>query len=92
MILRALPKRNHRREEAEKLDITLLRFVKSFFVVFVGIVFFVPVGSNAIIFLLFFGPLSLTIAWGLISPPKSTYEIAYKKELEERGRRWDLDG
>jgi hypothetical protein len=84
-----LPRRSYRKEEEEKAGIRLFRFVILFFVVGISGIFFLPAGSNLIIPLIVLAPLLLTILWGIVFPVKSSYEIKWAKELEERRKRWD---
>jgi hypothetical protein len=86
-----LPRRSYMHEEAEKTDIRLLRFTIVFFVVGISGIFFLPVGSNLIIPLIILAPLLLTVLWEIVFPVKSSYEIKWAKELEERRKRWDFD-
>jgi hypothetical protein len=86
-----LPRRNHRSEEAEKTEVRLFRFVIIFFVVGILGIFFLPARSNLIIPLITLVPLLLTILWGIVFPVKSSYELRWAKELEERRERWGFD-
>lgn len=86
-----LPRRSYLHEEAEKTEIRLLRFTIVFFVVGISGVFFLPAGSGLIIPLIILAPLLLTALWGIVFPVKSSYEIKWAKELEERRKRWGFD-
>jgi len=86
-----LPRRSYRKEEEEKAGIQLFRFFLMFFVVGISGIFFLPAGSSLIIPLIILAPFSLTVLWSIVFPAKSSYEIKWAKELEERRKRWNFD-
>lgn len=85
--MRNIPKRNYRLEESEKAEISHFRFFVMFIFNAVAAVVFLPHGSNAFIFLIFFAPLAGTVLWNLLFPPKSEFEKTWAKEIADRAAR-----